>query len=127
MATTNKIDHRVTVQFGKDNKTIPIFILVKESTAKYFGFPIKNEIYTRTVGKKRIARRGSVGSKSIRIPTEKTKTYTRKGKSVTVTLYKSIPVPSEANIQTIGAFLKANAKTHKPKFFISPNGRSYPI
>lgn len=135
MATGKKRGPRATVAFksgtggGKGAKTTYVYML--RSVAEKLGFKIVNDAtVTRKApkgskGKEvKVAVRGSVGAKHIKVPVPGTNSSTAVKKGVSVR-YLSIPVPASANIPDIKKFLSGASK--KPTSFVSPDGRTHPL
>jgi hypothetical protein len=72
----------------------------------------------------KIAVRGSVGAKRVKVPLPGTTSSTARKKGASVK-YLSVPVPASANISDIKKFLQGASK--KPSSFVSPNGRTYSL
>lgn len=127
---------RATVLFksgsgqGKGAKSVYVYML--RSVAEKLGFTIvKDATIERKASKSakggkavKVAVRGSVGAKRIKVPNpgSNSKTAAKKGVSAR---YLSVPVPASANISDIKAFLGKASK--KPDSFVSPDGRTYSL
>lgn len=135
MATSKKRGPRATVAFksgtgqGAGAKTVYVYML--RSVAEKLGFKVVNDAtITRKApkggkGKEvKVAVRGSVGAKHIKVPMPGTNSSTAAKKGVSVK-YLSVPVPASANIPDIKKFLAGASK--KPTSFVSPDGRTYPL
>ncbi|BAZ69144.1 hypothetical protein NIES4106_39150 [Fischerella sp. NIES-4106] len=136
MATsTRKLGPRATVLFksgqgqGKGAKSQYVYML--RSVAEKLGLKVVNDAtVTRKAAKGgkgkeiKVAVRGSVGAKHIKVPVPGTNSSTASKKGVSVK-YLSVPVPSDANISDIKKFLSGASK--KPTSFVSPNGRTYSL
>lgn len=135
MATGKKRGPRATVLFksgsgqGKSAKSTYVYML--RSVAEKLGFKIVNDAtITRKApkggkGKEvKVAVRGSVGAKHIKVPMPGTTSNTAARKGVSAK-YLSVPVPASANIPDIKKFLSGASK--KPTSFVSPDGRTYPL
>ncbi len=130
-----KLGPRATVLFksgngqGKGAKSQYVYML--RSVAEKLGLKVvPDATVTRKApkggkGKEvKVAVRGSVGAKHIKVPLPGTNSSTAAKKGVTVK-YLSVPVPASANISDIKKFLGGASK--KPTSFVSPNGRTYSL
>lgn len=137
MATTKgkKRGPRATVAFksgtGQGTSAKPVYVYMLKSVAEKLGFKIeKDATITRKAPKGgkgkavKVAVRGSVGAKRIKVPLPGTNSTTASKKGVSVK-YLSVPVPSSANITDIKKFLQSAKK--KPTSFVSPDGRTYSL
>lgn len=134
MATTKKLGPRATVQFkagdGKSNK--PQYVFMLRSVAEKLGLKIvKDPTITRKPSKNsknkkeiKVAVRGSLGAKHIKVPAPGSASSTAAKKGVAIK-YLSVPVPASANIPDIKKFLAGASK--KPDRFVSPDGRTHPL
>lgn len=142
-----KIGPRVTVLFksssgqarGKTgtSQAKPVYVYMLKSVAEKLGFKVVNDAtITRKPaqgakgrGDIKVAVRGSVGAKRIKVPLggsrQEANAGAKKGNAGTKTRYVSIPVPASANISDIKKFL--NGASKKPASFVSPNGRTYSL
>lgn len=111
---------RIMVKFGTlkkkvkgQPKTYTGFCLVTKRVADALGLnPANQNEYVREEGEKIIVMRGSKGAKSVKVDNPKTP-----GK------YMSLPVPGNANVKQIGAFLaptKANRFSLGGGFYACP-------
>lgn len=132
MTTKNnkKLGPRVTVLFaatrgskksGKKGSASYVYMLKRIADAMGFTI-VKNPLVTRANKSKsgktvKVNVRGSVGAKRIKVPVP--------GDNDGKQNYYSIPVPANANITTIKAFLGKAKK--KVSYFVSPDGRSIPL
>lgn len=142
MATNNKrkLGPRATVLFksgsgqGKGAKSQYVYML--KSVAEKLGFKIvPDATVTRKAPKSgqrkesKIAVRGSVGAKRIKVPLggsrQDANAGSKNGNAGTKTRYVSVPVPGDANISDIKKFLATASKN--PQSFVSPNGRTYSL
>lgn len=132
-----KLGPRATVLFksstsgAKGASAKPIYVYILKSVAEKLGLKIVNDAtVTRKApkggkGKEvKVAVRGSVGAKHIKVPLPGTNSSAAAKKGVSVK-YLSVPVPASANISDIKKFLGGASK--KPTSFVSPNGRTYPL
>jgi hypothetical protein len=127
MATKGKkLGSRVTVRYAVESGNQPVYVYMLKSTAEFFGFKYDKVALKTTKKNYKIPVRGSVGAKSIKIPTGKYKTYTTKGKSLKIEIFKRIPIPTSGNLIKTIKFLKSATK-NKPEKFISPDGRTWPV
>lgn len=129
-----KLGPRATVLFraaqGKDTPALYIYPL--RSVAEKLGLKIvQGATITRKPSKTskskkeiKVAVRGSVGAKHVKVPVPGTTGGTAAKKGATVK-YLSVPVPASANITDITKFLQSASK--KPASFVSPDGRTYPL
>ncbi|MBD2197944.1 MULTISPECIES: hypothetical protein [Calothrix] len=131
-----KLGPRATVLFksgtGQGAGAKSQYVYMLRSVAEKLGFKIVQEAtITRkpsktSKGKKdvKVAVRGSVGAKRIKVPLPGTNSSAASKKGVAVK-YLSVPVPASANISDIKKFLQGASK--KPTSFVSPNGRTYSL
>ena len=136
MAASKKLGPRVTVQFGtgpvqRQGASKVQYVYMLKSVAEKLGFKsVPNAQVTRKAPKggkgkeTKVAVRGSVGAKHIKVPMPGTNSSAAAKKGASVK-YLSIPVPANANITTIKKFLSGAGK--KPTSFVSPNGRTYTL
>ncbi|NJN13885.1 MAG: hypothetical protein HC836_31920 [Richelia sp. RM2_1_2] len=131
-----KLGPRASVVFksgqggGKGAKTQYVYML--RSVAEKLGLKVvPNPTITRKPAKGakkkgdiKVAVRGSVGAKHIKVPLPGTTSNTARGKGVKVK-YLSVPVPATATIEDIKKFLQTGSK--KPASFVSPDGRTHPL
>lgn len=131
-----KLGPRATVLFqsgtGQGAGAKSKYVYMLRSVAEKLGFTIvpdaqvtrKPPKNSKKKGDVKIAVRGSVGAKRIKVPLPGNNSRTAAKKGVAVR-YLSIPVPASANISDIKKFLQG-AK-NKPTSFVSPNGRTYSL
>lgn len=135
MATGKKLGPRVTVLFqsgqGQGAGAKSQYVYMLKSTCEKLGFKsVPNAQITRKAAKGgkgkevKVAIRGSVGAKHIKVPMPGTNSSAATKKGVSVK-YLSVPVPASANITTIKKFLSNASK--KPTSFVSPDGRTYTL
>ncbi|NEP01251.1 MAG: hypothetical protein F6K58_21850 [Symploca sp. SIO2E9] len=117
-----KIGPRVIVQVGKGKNGKAVYSYMLKKIADNFGFTIEKKIPQRKGKNGRIiVQRGSVGRGSITVPLS-ARAKTPKGNTRTA----SIPIPEGMTIPKIQAFLQ-KAKKNKPEYFVSMDGRSWPV
>lgn len=134
-AATKKRGPRATVLFqsgsgqGKGAKSQYVYML--RSVAEKLGLKIVPDATVERKAPKggkgkavKVAVRGSVGAKRIKVPLPGTNSSTASKKGATVK-YLSVPVPASANISSIKKFLGTASK--KPTSFVSPDGRTYSL
>lgn len=134
--TSKKRGPRATVLFksgkGQGAGAKSVYVYMLRSVAEKLGFTIVKDATitrkpakgTKSRGEIKVAVRGSVGAKHIKVPSpgSNSKTAAKKGVS---TKYLNIPVPASANIPDIIKFLAGASK--KPDSFVSPDGRTYSL
>lgn len=120
-----KLGPRIPVTFRAAGKKPGKRVFMLKKTAEYFGF--KAAPYTKKDKKGRsIPVRGAVGSGSIKVPSKEQGTTTYNKKTIKYFKLKRIPVPGDATIVEIQAFLKKATK-NKPETFYSVDGTSHPV
>ena len=136
-----KLGPRVSVLFksgsGGQRGAKSQYVYMLKSTCEKLGFKsVPEPTITRKApkgnkskGDIKVAVRGSVGAKHIKVPLggsrQQANSTTKAGNAGTKTRYVSVPVPASANITDIKKFLQGASK--KPTSFVSPDGRTYPI
>jgi hypothetical protein len=131
-----KIGPRVTVVFGtiqvanSANKSgggrKTVYVYMRKSTAEYFGLKEAPNAVVQTKNKRKLPVRGSKGAGSIKIPVGAGTKVGGGAKGAGKVVYKRIPVPSGANIETIRKFIGTFSK-NKPDSFVTKDGRTWPV
>ncbi|MEM9926768.1 MAG: hypothetical protein AAF915_23975 [Cyanobacteria bacterium P01_D01_bin.50] len=100
-------------------------VFMLKQTAEHFGFKVAP--YTKKNSKGyNIPVKGSKGSGSVKVPSGEIGTTKYNKKTIKYAKLKRIPVPSDATIIEIQAFLKKATK-NKPETFYSVDGTSHPV
>lgn len=126
------IGARVTVAIVtkklKSGQSKTFYSYMPKVVADLFGFKAIAAPKSQTKDKKREGSllRGSVGAGSIKVPVGKPISKKVGGKTTKVQKFRSIPIPNGVSNVGIAAFLRKATK-NKPAFFVSKNGRTYPV
>ncbi|MBD2609453.1 hypothetical protein H6G81_34430 [Scytonema hofmannii FACHB-248] len=133
-----KLGPRATVVFGTIKTVNPAnksgtgrsvqYSYMRKSTAEFFGLkPAPDAKGVKGKNGRQVSVKGSKGSGSIKIPVGSGTGATpaaKAGKGKIV--YKSIPVPSGANIDSIKKFIGTFTK-NKPDSFVTKDGQTWPV
>lgn len=118
-----KLGPRVTVLVGKGKTGKAVYSYMLKSVADNFGFKPEAKIPQSKSKKGHIVvKRGSMsGASAIKVPKGKN-AKTPKGNQK----YVSIPLPGGMTIPKTQEFLKKATK-NKPEYFVTADGRTFPI